>query len=573
VEERKVLKMGRKKVDINRVYSCDFETRNSEINIAQCTTSVWLWDCCDIVKYKHVNGNKIDEFIDYIKLISPCTLYFFNLKFDGEFILSYLLKNNFKYRNSRKLKTGEFSTCISEDGVWYCLKICFSSRKIVEIRDASKKIPGSVESIPKSYNLPISKGEIDYMMERSDDYIATSNEIKYIKNDTEIIARVLSIYYSEGLTHMTSSSDALHVYKKMVGINFFKHCFPVLDLQTDDFIRESYRGGLCMVREKYVNKNLSNVRRYDVNSLYPYQMREMKLPYGSPLHFNGEPDLFGCYDLFIVKIKTSFSLKQRGVPTLVNRGMYSDDMIIKSSGDFEMELTLTNVDLELFLKNYDVWTIEYVEGYMFMSTTKLFYDYIDKYYGLKSTADDDVRQLYKNLLNMLYGKFGKKTRQCDKIPYLVDGEVKYKNGELSDSQPIYTSVASFITSYGRKQLVECIMENYDNFVYCDTDSVHLLGEMSDKDKLHEIHLGKWKDEGTFIKAKYLAQKTYFGIDENGKDCKKIVGASKKCKQNITFDNFMYNMSYSGKLRRKKVEGGVLLVPSTHKIKQKKSKGF
>ena len=48
-------------------YVMDFETRNSEKNIAEQSTSVWLFDICTVDElYSHINGNSIDEFFNII---------------------------------------------------------------------------------------------------------------------------------------------------------------------------------------------------------------------------------------------------------------------------------------------------------------------------------------------------------------------------------------------------------------------------------------------------------------------------------------------------------------------------
>ena len=73
------------------VYVADFETRNSKMDVAQNATSVWLWDICDIEEYKHTTGYNMQSFVDELVKIAPCVIYTHNLKFDGSFIIDYII--------------------------------------------------------------------------------------------------------------------------------------------------------------------------------------------------------------------------------------------------------------------------------------------------------------------------------------------------------------------------------------------------------------------------------------------------------------------------------------------------
>lgn len=85
---------------------------------------------------------------------NPGLYYFHNLKFDGHFIVDYLLRNGYLFNlDSRDLKPGQFSALISAQGTWYSLKIAFEEDRNgysqeVEIRDSLKIIPLPVEKIP-----------------------------------------------------------------------------------------------------------------------------------------------------------------------------------------------------------------------------------------------------------------------------------------------------------------------------------------------------------------------------------------------------------------------------------------
>lgn len=563
---------------ILNIYTADFESNNSDLSIENKTTNIWLWDICDIFTYEHNSGRKMEGFLNKCYELSPAIIYFHNLKFDGIFIIDFLLKHNYVHTLDKKLESKQFSTLITESGVFYSIKVCFKKvghhkAKIVEFRDSSKKIQGSVEEIAKSFNLPILKGEIDYKLNRDENYLYNQDELNYIKNDTEIIARVLSTFYNQKMDKMTASSDTFNLYKDNVGKKIFDILYPTLDIKIDEFIRKSYRGGVCMVNDKYKEKEISNVYCYDVNSMYPDKMAYSKLPYGEPKYYTGKYEYDNRYDLFICHIRVCMSVKDNYVPTVLIKHIFSggrNDYIIDTCGAM-VELYLTNVDYEIMLKHYDIYEIEYIDGYKFLSSTKLFRNYILPLYDKKNNSSGAEKQTYKILLNSLYGKFASNPNHIRKIPILENNCVKFINSKKEVGEPIYTAVSSFITAYSRLQLFNAIQDNYENFVYCDTDSVHIINGNAKNIEIDSKKLGAWDLEKIYKTAKYLAQKTYYGVRVDDKKDVKIAGCPKNIKNIITLKEFYFGNEFDGKLVPKKVKGGVVLVDTTFTIKERVTK--
>lgn len=222
-------------------YTADFET-TTDLNDCR----VWAYAICEIGNTDNfIYGNNMDDFIAWCQLADNPTLYFHNLKFDGEFIIGWLLKNGFTHTTKRKGKPGEFSTLISDKGQFYSLKIFFADDLTTTILDSLKILPFSVDAIAKGWGLPIRKLSIDYRAKRKPGYILTAEEIDYIRNDVEIVARALKIIFDEGLKEMTQGSNALHDFKKTVGKKNFDRWFPAPEYDGD--IRLSYRGGFTYV--------------------------------------------------------------------------------------------------------------------------------------------------------------------------------------------------------------------------------------------------------------------------------------------------------------------------------------
>lgn len=576
----------------NNCYTADFETTTDD---KDCR--VWAYALCEIGgEYNTVVGNSID---DMFSLLSErnVTLYFHNLKFDGEFILYWLFRNGYIHvTDKRDLTTKTFTTLISDMGAFYTMKICHKrsgkNRCITTIIDSLKILPFSVEVIAKSFKLPISKLEIDYKAYRAEGHKLTETEIAYIKNDVKIVAMALNTLFEQGMTKMTQGSNALADYKKILGNNLkFRDYFPELDEETDAIIRQAYKGGFTYCNPRFKNKQLGNISVFDVNSLYPSQMYYRPLPYGKPFRFTGKYEPITAYPLYIQRLKCSFKLKKNKLPTIQLKhslGFMPNEYLTSSKGEYVV-LSLTNVDLDLFFDHYNVDVEEWMGGYAFKSKTGLFKDYIDKWMKVKEQStiegNSGMRTLAKLMLNALYGKFGLKIQCQSKIPYYTeDGYVKYKLSKPDTREPVYIPMACFITAWARYTTITAAQSVYNRFVYADTDSLHLIGhDIPDGLEVDATKLGAWDYEMQADNAIFIRQKTYME-HPCGKSAEKFKakepelyeecngwkitcsGMPKGCYKYVTPENFKAGSTYRGKLVNTRVKGGVVLVDSEFTIK-------
>lgn len=566
-------------------YACDFETNTSVDNV-----NVWAYSICEIGNPSNfIYGNNIDDFIKWCSTAHEnYLLYFHNLKFDGEFIFNYLLSNGYVCIKNKKDKKDKTFTClISDTGQFYSIEIYFNLKNKtrpnkVTIYDSLKILNFSVEQIAKNFNLPIRKLDLDYNTIREEGHVLTPHEIDYIRNDVEIMARALDIMFKQNLTKMTIASNALAFYKEL-NPNF-THYFPILDYKLDKEIRYSYKGGFTYLNPYYKEKEVGEGLVLDVNSLYPSVMYNEKLPIGNPIYFDGEYKKDILYPLYIQRISCMFELKKDMIPTIQIKGSLSflpNEYLTSSNGDI-VSLTLTNVDLELFLKHYDVTFLTYHCGWKFKGINGLFNKYIDYWTERKINAKkENNSSLYliaKLMLNSLYGKFGLNPNVRGKYPCLEDGIIKYHLYDREIRDAIYIPVASFITSYARRKTIETSqaiksysLEKYgiDMYIYSDTDSIHttLINEEELKSfvDIDDYKLGYWKIESKFTRAKFIRQKCY--VEEfNNKLNVTVAGLPKKLSDKVTLDNFKPGFTCNGKLTFKHVKGGVLLADSPFTIK-------
>ena len=565
--------MARKK------YVSDFETTTKEDDCR-----VWAYGCMEIGNKKNLKiGTKIEDFMDWCKK-EKCDIYFHNLKFDGSFIVNWLLHNGYTHSDDGLPMT--FNTIISNMGQWYMIDICYGykgKKKLhTKIYDSLKKLPFSVDVIGKAFNLGSNKVEVDpefYTRERNENHEITEEEYLYIYSDLEVMADALEIQFNQGLKAMTSGSDSLKGYKDVIGTKTFEKLFPILSLEDNEEIRWCYRGGFTWLNERYANKDIGGGIVFDVNSLYPSQMYYQPLPFGKPIKFNGKYVEDEDYPLYTQHIRCEFILKEGYIPTiqLKNQGlMFKQNEYLKSSKGETVDLYLTNIDLKLIEEHYDLYDVEYVGGWKFRSKVGMFKEFIDKWMLVKATNKGAIRLLAKLMLNSLYGKFATNPKVTGKVPYLKeDGSngftlPKDENGNVVDEfkDPVYTPIGVFVTSYARNLTIRTAQKCYDRIIYCDTDSIHLEGtEIPDviKDVIDDNKLGYWKHESTFQRARFIRQKTY--IEEiDGKLHVICAGMPDRIKEKVTWENFHVGFSANGKLLPKQVKGGVVLEDTMFTLK-------
>lgn len=571
-------------------YVADFETITTE------PTRVWAWGIAGIDSEEFSHGKDIESFMGEIferNGRTTDTYYFHNLKFDLSFILDYSLKNGWRWTNKKETENNEFTTLITDRGVYYCADFYKQMRtkngkvftKHIKFLDSLKIIGLKVSQIPKAFGLSLSKLDLEYDAERPVGYEMTQEEIAYLKNDCLIVRDALRIMFDWGMNKMTGASNAMHGFKQKIGKKNFERWFPEIwenepvdkietsmqvtehekkVLVTDRTLRATYKGGWCYVKESIKGLDLGAGIVLDVNSLYPYVMRTKLLPYGVPIIEKEIKEITG-YPLSIINFTCKFEIKANKLPTIqIKNSLYfSDTEYLTTSGDEEVELSLTNIDYDLFMDHYEVFDIEIRKVYYFRGSDRIFAEYIDYWGGVKEQAAREgnagLKTIAKGMMNQLYGKFAVNPITGCKKPYLEDGKVKYEILDAEYRDPIYLPMAIFITSHARHYTITTSQQNYDRFAYADTDSMHMMGtNMPENIEIDSAKLGAWDHEKTFTRARFIRAKRY--IEEvAGKLEITCAGMPAACYEYVTWDNFKIGAPpFPGKLAHKNVEGGAIL---------------
>lgn len=301
----------------------------------------------------------------------------------------------------------------------------------------------------------------------------------------------------------------------------FKLVFP-MTVEEDKNYRDLklYQGGKCFVSPYYINKIVKNIRKYDVNSMYPTQMKNMLYPVGEPRYVktisNNERKLY------VLKIKNIMGhLKENMVPVWYDilTSDYVFQVYEESSQYFWYE------ELKMLEKYYNLtYEIEEIlefDGYYCKGAKK----YVDTFYNIKSSSKGAIKQGAKLFLNSAYGKLAERVEKVScQYELSEEGYMHLVKGETTIDEKALMSilVGSRITALARVQLMDYILKICNGnpkkyFLYCDTDSVHALCDFKDT---NDTELGKMKNEGVYEFGKYLAPKTYMLYNNIEKQDKK-----------------------------------------------------
>lgn len=293
--------------------------------------------------------------------------------------------------------------------------------------------------------------------------------------------------------------------------------------------------------------------------------------------------------------------------------------------DTRVELTLTMTDYQLLKDHYELVDFEILDGCYFYSQIGIFDEYIEKYKKIKMESKGALRELAKLFLNNLYGKMASSKDSSFKLAYIKeDKTIGFLPVAESNKKAGYIPVGSAITSYARNFTIRAAQKNYygkdkAGFIYADTDSIHcdLKPEEIKGIKVDDKNFCCWKLESCWDKAIFTRQKTYIEhvVAENCKPIEvpynniKCAGMSQRCKDLFQlsldgtahedgytdestnnhkdwspeeleflfesgthkpivrdFNDFKVGLKVPGKLRPKRIRGGILLVGTSYEMR-------
>lgn len=433
----------------------------------------------------------------------------------------------------------------------------------VEYRDFMKLITGGLKRLLNDLDVrdnegnPIRKLTMEY--QAVDTNNLTQEEIDYCAND------VKGLYFAIKKFNTTieeQSNNELHIFGKHTNImtagGFAKHellrsLYPTLKTRRarikqyqkehpltqaqDTFIRSNYlyRGGISYVNPIYKGKLLTKqlmgetMKRYDVNSEYPYAMAQINDLIGKPIIKTMQE-----YDAM------SQSEKDKYEAVYILTSMYGDvkkgflglwyDPFKKDFVEhINEEGTHLIFERELYemLEWYDDVQFTCEKVILWRKGAKVYAPFVNENYALKAQAKKDknatLGQTTKLKLNSSYGKLAERLERVKGHYELNEetGAIHFvrDESEIDTTSSMNVAVGALVTCVARCYILSKIREVCagnikKKFVYIDTDSIHAFASYS---KADAYALGGLKLEAECEAVKYILPKTYIDIERVNKD--------------------------------------------------------
>lgn len=341
----------------------------------------------------------------------------------------------------------------------------------------------------------------------------------YCKRDVEILVKALDKYFFHiikndlGNFGMTKASQAMNAYRhRFMPVKITVHNEP--DIKQLE--RAAYFGG--RTEAYYIGEvKDDDFVTLDINSMYPFVMRNNKLPFRL-VDYVESPGL----------IKTENALKKFAVVAEVD--ILTDDPAYAYKNDKKtifpvgrFHAFLSTPGLKYALEHDHITDIKRIAIY---EQDYLFTDYVDYFYSQKVKYGNENNKIYKQItkifLNSLYGKFGqKKPIEEKKVNIDYDGyyreeildavtgltEVTYQLFNMlitqfgfEENPKSFVAIATHVTEYARLLLWKIIKDTgRDKVLYCDTDSIKIRKDDIKyvKYPMDETRLGALKVEDEF----------------------------------------------------------------------------
>lgn len=362
----------------------------------------------------------------------------------------------------------------------------------LSLLDSYRLLPSSLKKLCASFD-PSDK-KID-LQEKMPWELTEETRVEYLKNDCLSLYQIITKFwnlidsYFGKYRAVTLPSLSLKIWR-----GYIVHQIPVTQSKRQlNFEADSYYGGICWLNDDYKGKQVQ-VKIYDVNSMYPYNMLGL-FPRSYRGYFTRK---FNRKSVGLWQCKVKYS----GIPFTFDYKKRK----LTNDGEFILDTDTINYLLENKIQ------VKIEIGYIYEVTDYIFKEFIEKAYQLrKDPSNEALSYIAKILMNSLYGKFAEKIEKrfiTNKYPEKYKKLRIYDLGDLeifdytqdSEVRHRFVAISSLITLRARLQLKKLSNERT---IYCDTDSLHNISKDDEDDYILNSELGG-------IKLEYKGKATYIG---------------------------------------------------------------
>ena len=370
----------------------------------------------------------------------------------------------------------------------------------------------SLDSWGKQIGFLKDTGDLDYEVIRTPYTELTDKEMKYCEDDCLVVFHGIEVYRKRyGNIRdipLTQTGTVRRVVKDKLTasknyLKFIKKLIPV-DVEEYQRLMDVFAGGYTHANRSYSgNAVFGYIEHYDFASSYPSVMVCEKYP-SRPWIYNPRKTLPTDEEMeenaYILKLKftdiecTTLNTYLQGSKTYSKNVRYDNGRVVKAD---EIEVMITEQDWLTVRQIYKWKKVEVLEKYESRKEylPKAFIEYVLELYHNKTTLKDvdgmeDLYMQSKQYINSLFGMCVTAIVQPDvkfngrdwSIEKLDEVSILKRFDKLRSWRPrerryfLSYSWGCWITAYARRNLWKCIIDCDTNCLYCDTDSIFVLGK-------------------------------------------------------------------------------------------------
>jgi hypothetical protein len=394
--------------------------------------------------------------------------------------------------------------------------------------DSARTLPDSLENLGQCFVGQGKVKDIDY-----ETLHLNPRRYEYLKQDCVLLYDVLSKYFTllyerlGGAAGISAASTALATYRT----SYQPRPLPEISDHASTLARSGYYGGRCepFRREFIATESQTELHCYDVNSMYPWAMRQHQ-----PIE---EIELHGYHSELCGFVDCTIEVSNCRLPILPCR---VGGKLLFPTGTWRGCFSTAELHMA---EKYLQAKVMRVHDSVYFRTADIFSDYVDTLYKFrdktKTNWELSLDRMAKIALNSLYGKFGSQEvretihinptfddmadKQMQQMPSSI-GVNCYIERTTKHAPYMLPQISAWITALGRCKLAEQLLVCNEEAYYCDTDSVYTTRPLETGGAL-----GEWKDEYSkdpITYAYFLSPKVYVLKHKSGKITNKAKGFSK-----------------------------------------------
>jgi DNA polymerase type B, organellar and viral len=390
--------------ETNNFATMDIETMNvngTQIPVAISTCNGFKKSSSKLFVIDHVLlksdptlavNNLWKEYFDYIINKGDVLIFAHNLgNFDGYYLYRGLL-NHFD---------PIIVQCLIDDNkTFISITLNINNMKIVW-KDSIRIFPMSLDKLCKLFNI---EGKLTKYDPRFNELSLFNNSRvwgvfkNYALQDAIVLFKALFLaqnyYYSDFKVDITTIFSSPTLSLKIFRYKILSLSIPILTKDVDEFVRLGYYGGGTDLYKAYA----TNLKYYDVNSLYPHAMNN-PMPH-KLIRFHKNMDNINLDNFFgYIEVEVT-------CPTSMMRPV----LPFKFEGNTIYPVgTWTAIYFSEELKAVQPLGYEFrlIQGYEF-SKANIFNSYVDHFFNIKRNSVGTQKAIAKLHLNGLYGYFGRR---------------------------------------------------------------------------------------------------------------------------------------------------------------------